>query len=183
MSSIISLSQKAGNSGDALSSVQDQIPDEITLVSSNSFPDLSGVVKTMLWLGPLLWLSTIVLFGTYIYIGRAMYAKRVYMVGGAIIIVSFIGLLTSPFVPPPVAAAVPNIQLRPVVENLTIGFLEPFKTQMYYMLALVLVALLIFNQRFNIFTTIKSLGSRLEKKPAKKSVGVKVAKPKTKSAK
>lgn len=144
-----------------------QIPDEIVLLQSDSFPDLSGAVKAMLWLGPLFWLGTLVLFSVYVYIGRAVYAGRVYMVGLTIILVSVFGLLASPFIPPPVAAAVPNIDLRPVAENLTTGFLAPFKTQMYYMLGATIVVLVVFNQRFNILTLINSIAAKASKKTSK----------------
>jgi hypothetical protein len=123
----------------------------------------------MLWLGPLFWLGTIICFGLYIYIGKAVYARRIYMVGLAIIIVGILGLLTSPFVPPPVAAAIPNIDLRPVAQNLTTAFLAPFTTQMYYMLGSTLVVLLAFNQRFNILALINSLGTKLSKPSGRKN--------------
>lgn len=155
---IVSLAQSRGVD---IPQTQYQIPDEIVLLQSDSFPDLSGAVKAMLWLGPLFWLGTIILFGLYIYIGRLDYARRVYMAGLAAIIVAVLGLLANPFIPPPIAAAVPNIDLRPVAENLATGFLAPFKTQMYYMLGITLVVLLAFNQRFNLLAIINSLGSKL----------------------
>jgi hypothetical protein len=146
---------------------QYKIPDEIVLLKSDSFPDLSGTVKAMLWLGPLFWLAAIISFSLYIYIGRSDYARRVYMAGLAVIVVAVLGLVANPFIPPPIAAAVPNIDLRPVAENLAAGFLAPFKTQMYYMLGIVLVVLLAFNQRFNLLAIINSLGSKLSGPPHK----------------
>lgn len=165
INSIITLAQD--NNG-KLASVQSQIPDEIVLIDDSTFPDLSGVVRLMLWLGPLFWLSTIALFSLYIYLGRNEYAKRVYTAGAFIIAVSVIGLMTSPFVPPPIAAALPNIELRPVAENLVSGFLAPFKAQMYHTIGYTLLALLIFNQRFNILALFRSLETRLNKQPKKK---------------
>jgi hypothetical protein len=162
---IISLAQ---NRGVNVPETQYQIPDEITLLQSDAFPDLSGAVKLMLWLGPLFWLSTIILFGVYIYLGRAAYARRVYIVGGVIAAVSVLGLLLNPFLPPPIAAAIPNIDLRPVAQNLAAAFLSPFKTQMYYMLGTTLVVLLAFNQRFNILSVFRSVGTRVNKHPVKK---------------
>jgi hypothetical protein len=150
-------------SGDKLSSVQGQIPDEITLVKSDAFPNLSGLVSLMLWVGPVLWLSSFLLFSLYIYLGRAAYAKRVYTVGLVVVTVAALGILTIPFVPAPIAAAIPIIELRPVVENLTSGFLAPFKTQMYDMLGFALLVLLFFNQRFNVLALIKSLEAKLNK--------------------
>jgi hypothetical protein len=150
---------------------QNKLPDQIVLLKSDAFPDLSGAVKTMLWLGPLFWLGTIVLFGLYIYIGRAVYARRVYLAGLAVIIVSLFGLLSSPFIPPPIAAAIPNIDLRPVAQNLAAGFLAPFAAQMYTMLGITLVVLLAFNQRFNIVALINTAAAKLGKpaQAAKKS--------------
>lgn len=165
LTSVISLAQSRGVD---VPQTQYQIPDEIVLLQSDAFPDLSGAVKLMLWLGPLFWLSAIVLFSVYIYIGRAVYARRVYMVGLAIVVVSILGLLTSPFVPPPVAAAVPNIDLRPVAQNLATGFLAPFKSQMYYMLGTTLVVLLAFNQRFNVLAIVNSLAAKVGKKPRRR---------------
>lgn len=147
---------------------QIQLPDQIVLLQKDAFPDLSGEVKAMLWLGPLFWLSTIILFGLYIYLGRKNYAKRVYTAGLAIIVVAVLGILANPFVPPPIAAAVPNIDLRPVAENLAAGFLAPFQAQMYYMLGTTLVVLAVFNQRFNILAVFRSVGTRVNKQSSKK---------------
>jgi hypothetical protein len=158
LTGIISLAQSKGV---AIPSTQYQIPDEIVLLQSNAFPDLSGAVKLMLWLGPFFWLSTIILFGLYIYLGKAAYARRVYVAGAAIITVAIVGLLASPFIPPPIAAAVPDIDLRPVAENLTSGFLAPFQAQMYYMLGGAIAILIVFNQRFNMYAIFKSLGTKV----------------------
>lgn len=165
VTSIISLAQSKGVD---VPTTQYQIPDEIVLLQKDAFPDLSGVVKLMLWLGPLFWLSTIILFGLYIYIGRAVYARRVYMVGGVMVLVSILGLLAGPFIPPPIAAAVPNIDLRPVAQNLAAGFLAPFTSQMYYMLGGTLVVLLAFNQRFNMLAIINSLGTKMSSRQPRK---------------
>jgi hypothetical protein len=165
LAAIVSVAQSNGVN---VPSGQFQIPDQIVLVQSNAFPNLSGAVQLMLWLGPLLWLSTILLFGLYIYLGRSAYARRVYIVGVVIIIVAVFGLLTKPFIPPPIAAAVPNIDLRPVVENVTAGFLAPFVTQMKYMLGIALLALLVFNQRFNILALVNSLGTKVGRQARKR---------------
>lgn len=181
LGTLITLAQSQG-AGDRLVAAQAQIPDEIVLVQSDALPNLSGVVQTMLWVGPLLWLLTIIFLTLYIYIGRREYARRVYLAGLTVSIVAVFGLLAIPFIPPPIAAAIPNIQLRAVAENLTTGFLAPFKTQMVYLLGFALVTLLVFNQRFNIVKAVTSLGTKLagvtsaaanksktaEKKPARK---------------
>lgn len=167
LESIVTLAQTQGR-GDQLAEAQNKLPNEIVLLESRAFPDLSGIVKTMLWLGPLFWLSSLVSFGVYIYLGRANYARKVYTAGFVVAGVALLGLVISPFIPAPVAAAVPNIELRTVAENLAVGFLAPFKAQMLYMLGFALLALLAFNQRFNILTAINAVGSRLSKKSAKK---------------
>jgi len=148
-----------------LETAQAKIPDQIVLISSNAFPDISGAVQTMLWLGPLLWLGSFIGFGLYIYLGRDQYAKKVYLAGLAIILVSLFGLATTPFIPPPIAAAVKNIALRPVAETLASGFLAPFAEQMYIMLGVVLLLLLLFNQRFNIMKLVHSLETKLSRQP------------------
>jgi hypothetical protein len=157
---VVELAQANGR-GENLAAIHAKLPDEIVLVRNDAFPDLSGIVKLMLWLGPLFWLSTIALFGTYIYIGRRDYAKKVYFVGLTIAIVSVLGLFISPFIPPAIAAAVPNIDLRPVAQSLVTNFLAPFRAQMYHMLAYVIIALLIFNQRFNILAAVQSISRKL----------------------
>lgn len=155
---VIALSQ---NNNETLTTDLNQIPDEVVLVHSDAFPDLSGMVKLMLWLGPLLWFGAIGLFALYIYLGRAVYARRVYAVGAAVIIVALFGLFTAPFVAPPIAAAVPNISLRPVAENLVTGFLAPFKVQMYYMLGITLIGLLIFSLRHKFLDLVRAVDKKL----------------------
>jgi hypothetical protein len=162
ISAIIALSN-SDNAGQA-SERLNQIPDQIVLVNSDTFPDVSGYVKLMLWLGPLLWIGTFVSYGLYIYIGRANYARRVYIAGISVIVVALFGLMTSPFVPPPVAAAVPNINLRPVAENIAVGFLAPFKTQMYYMLFFMVIVLILFSLRFRALALVKLLETKINKK-------------------
>lgn len=167
LSSIITLAQSMGR-GENLENINEKIPDEIKLIESDSFPDLSGWVRAMLWLGPLFWILSIGGFAWYIYLGRRQYARRVYAVGLAIIVVSIVGILLVPFVPPPLSAMVSNINLRPVVENLTTGFLAPFAVQMYWMLGVTLFALLVFSQRFNILRLVRQLESSLTKDKPKK---------------
>ncbi len=157
LTEIISVAQQNGK----LESIdKDKIPDTVILVRENSFPNFSSFIQTMLWIAPLLWLGTITLFSLYIYIGRKEYVRRVYFVGLSIAIVAILGLLTSPFIPPPIAAALPNIELRPVAQSLTSGFLASFNTQMYYMLGFVIVALGIFHQRLKILSFLKDKASK-----------------------
>ncbi len=169
ISTLVALADQAGR--DVNVSV-DQIPDQIVLLKSNSFPDLSGTVKTMLWLGPLLWLATIALFSGYIYLGRKNYAKRVYVVGFSIAGLAIFGLASAPFIPAPLAAAVPTITLRPVAESLAVAFLAPFKNQMWYMLGISLAVLAVFSLRFSILRVTKAateaLSTKLAKKPTTK---------------
>ncbi len=154
----------AENQGREIHVDPNRIPSSVVLVESNSFPDLSNVVKAMLWLGPLLWLSTLALFALYIYLGRDNYAKRVYITGFTIIGVAVMGLFMMPFIPAPIAAAIPDINIRIVAENLVTNFLAPFRTQMVYMLVTTSGVLLVFNQRFNILRLLRSTEQTLKTK-------------------
>lgn len=158
LNGIIALAESQGAS---VPEPKREIPDEIVLIESDNFPDLSGAVKAMLWLGPVFWLTTLITFSIFIYLGRKNYAKRVYLVGLSIIIISLLGIFTSPFIPPPIAAAVPNIDLRPVAQNIAQGFLAPFTTQMYVMLGTTLIALLVFNQRFTLLKLSKTFETKV----------------------
>lgn len=157
------------NNAERLDDANAQIPDQIVLVESDNFPSLAKSVQVMLWLGPLLWLATVLSFVLYIYIGRREYAKRIYFAGSVIVLVGVFGMLTSPFVPPPVAAALPNIDIRPVAQNMAYAFLQPFKQQMIYMIGVTLGVLLIFNQRFNIYNLIRKIFERPSKSRAEKT--------------
>lgn len=145
LSNVLTISQN----DEALDKVSN-LPDEITLLESDSFPDLSGFVVAMLWFGPLLWFVTILLLVIYMLMGKKEYAKRVYFGGAAIIAVGIFGYLTSPYVPSPIAASIPTIEVRPLAENLLSGYLEPFRTQMVVMVSVTAVALIFFNQRYNL---------------------------------
>lgn len=147
-----------------IANTQIEIPSEIVLVSSDSLPNLSGVVKLVLFLQPLLWLTSILFFGIYIYIGRKQYAKRVYKVGSSIIAVGLIGLLTGPLILPQILAAVPEVNIRPLVENFASGFLNPFINQMYIMLAVTVISLLLFSQRDALLKMLSSVESKARKK-------------------
>lgn len=165
LGTLITVAQTQGG-GARLEAVQAQVPDEIVLVDSQTFPDLSGVVRSALWIGPVLWLASIGFVALYIYLGRKDYARRVYTAGLVVALVAVFGLMTTPFIPPPIAASLPNIELRPVAENLTAGFLAPFRSQMWYLLAFAGVVLLTFNQRFNIIKAGQRLGDKVLKMSA-----------------
>lgn len=160
LGSVIAIAQTQDR-GEKLEDIQAAIPDQIVLVESSAVPDLSGTVKAMLWLGPLFWLSTIIMFASYIYIGRDRYAKRVYAVGGTITAVAVLGMLAMPFIPPSLAAAIPNIDLRPVAESLATAFLAPFKSQMAYLLVLTLAVLFVFALRFKMYQGVQFLAGKI----------------------
>ncbi len=157
----------------------DSIPDEIVLVQSSAFPNLSGAVSTMLWLGPLFWLLALVGFGIYIYLYRKRYAMAVYIVGSSIVVVALIGIFTRPALPPPVASLIPISNLRPVIENVSDAFLEPFQMQMIIMLVVTLVALLIFSQRKLIAGWIQKLGAMVARESVPAPTKVVSSKPAT----
>lgn len=156
----------------------DSIPDEIVLVQSDAFPDLSRTVSTMLWLGPLFWLLTVAGFAAYIYLHRTKYAKAVYIVGTFIVIVAIIGILTRPALPPPIASLISASNLRPVIEDITDAFLAPFQMQMVIMLIGTAIALLVFSQRYTISHWIQKLGTMIARESAPASV---VTKPSVKT--
>lgn len=164
LDTLIKLAQSQGG-GDRLVTAQAQIPDEIVLVQSDSFPDLSGLVKTMLWLGPVLWLLSLGFAALYVYIGRGEYARRVYILGSAFLVVGLLGLFIMPYIPAALAAAMPAVELRPVAENMANGFLAPFRNQMYWLLGLVTVVLIVFNQRYNIVRGFQSLSTKISRMP------------------
>ncbi len=94
-----------------------------------------------------MWLSSIGLFAGYLYLNRKRFAHSVYVVGITIAVVAVIGIVSVPFIPPPLAAGVPNIDLRPLVTGMSSEFLAPFTAQMYYLLAFSLLSMLVFSQR------------------------------------
>ena len=147
-----------------IANTQIEIPDEIILVSSDSLPNLSGIVRLMLLLQPILWLASLAFFAIYIYIGRKQYAKRVYMVGATVILVALLGILTGPIIVPQISVSVPEVNIRPLIENFASGFLNPFINQMYMMLSATLLSLLVFSQRDYIFKMLTSIEGKALKK-------------------
>lgn len=158
------LSTLAQTSGRTEEISVEKVPDEIVLLRKTDLPNFSRLVSIMLWLGPLLWLATLGVFGTYIYLGRSQYAKKVYTAGFVIIGVSLLGLLAGPFIPPPLSAAVPNIELRPVVQNLATEFLAPFNAQMWYLIFVTIIILAVFSQRFALLSFVRSAEKKLTKR-------------------
>lgn len=137
------------------------IPDEIVLLDKDALPDLSGLVKIMMWLAPLFWLVAIGGLVAFMVLGRADYARRVYVVYGSIIAVAAIGIFMGPFVPPAIATLISNINIQSVATNLTAALLEPFIMQMWYMIGAASVVVLIFWQRMRLLHaagTVASLG-------------------------
>ncbi len=126
------------------------VPDSIMLFDASNLPNIYGYSVLMLWLGPLFWLGSFGLFAIYMYRGRRVYAKRIYIVGTVIILVSFVGLLFGPLLPPPISALVPVTELRSVVGSLVGALLAPFTSQMYVTIASTAIILAIFSQRFTI---------------------------------
>ena len=156
ISTILNLVQQGDSN---VAQVVDSIPDEIVLVQSDAFPNLSNSVSLMLWLGPLFWLLSIAGFTVYIYLHREKYAKSVYIVGIWIAVVAIIGILARPALPPPVASLISASNLRPVIEDVADAFLAPFQMQMIIMLGITAVALLIFSLRFTISKWIQKLSA------------------------
>lgn len=137
------------------------IPDKVVLVKNDDFPNLSGLLTTMLWVAPLLWLGMVLSFSLYIYLGRTQYAKKVYLAGGTIIAVSALSLLSGPFIPPPIASLVQNVELRVVVQNIIAEFVKPYTSQMYTAIGLTATVLAVFNQRYNLLKLTRNVGQKI----------------------
>lgn len=106
------------------------IPDSITVVESDSLPDVSGYIRTILVANALLWLATIASFATYVFLNRRRIVRSVYLVGAVVIIASLVGLLIGPFVPPVISSFVNLISIRGVIEDLSSALLYRFQVQL-----------------------------------------------------
>jgi len=158
LSGVVSFAENRGNE---IKFDPSNIPNEVVLIRSNDFPDLSGTISTLLWLSPLLWLGSLVSFAIYVYIGRKEYVKKLYNVGFSIIGVSLLGLFIGPFLPPAIASMANNSEIRVIIQDLTTEFLKPFHMQMYIMIIITSLALIVFSQRLRILGLVK----KIEKKP------------------
>jgi len=123
------------------------IPDSITLVESDSLPDVSRYIQLMLFASGFLWFLTIASFGVYIYLYRNKIVRSIYYVGWSIIAVSLIGLLSGPFVPPAIASLVGLIGIRGVIEDLATAFIEPFTVQLLSGVVVVALVMLVISLR------------------------------------
>ena len=123
------------------------IPDTITLVESDSLPDFSAYIRAMLFASALLWFITVLSFVSYIYLYRSKWLRSVYIVGWSIITVCLLALLSGPFVPPAIASLVNMIEIRGVVEDLTVAFMEPFKVQLLSTMVIVGSVMLVLSLR------------------------------------
>lgn len=133
------------------------IPDTITLVESDSLPDISSYIRMMLFASGLLWFVTVASFATYVYLYRNKLIRSIYVVGWSIIAISAIALLSGPFVPPAIASLVNTIDIRGVVEDLTIAFLEPFQVQLLSSIVIAALVMLIISLRGAIRSGITKL--------------------------
>jgi hypothetical protein len=167
---IAGLVSLAENNGTDISFDLQTVPDQIVLVETENIPEFHRYGVTLLWIAPLLWMASIVIFGTYLYRGRRVFAKRFYIVASVIAITALIGLLSGPVLPPPVAALVPNVSSRIVVEDLLTSFLAPFMKQMMITLLLTAVVVVLFATRDRISALFYGLYKKTEtKKPATKT--------------
>jgi len=135
------------------------IPDTITLVESDSLPDISGYIRMMLFASGLLWFVTVASFASYIYLYRNKLIRSIYIVGWSIIAISAIALLSGPFVPPAIASLVNMIDIRGVVEDLTVAFLEPFQVQLLSSIVITALVMLIISLRGAIRSGVTELVS------------------------
>lgn len=133
------------------------IPDSITLVEADSVPDVSQYIRIMLFASGILWFATIASFAAYIYLYRNKWVRSVYVVGWSIVGVCLVALLSGPFVPPAIASLVNLIEIRGVVENLAIAFIEPFKVQLLSTAVIAAAVMLIVSLRNVIRTGVVKL--------------------------
>jgi len=126
------------------------IPDKIVLFNPAGLPDVYSYSVLMLWLGPLFWIGFIVLAALYVYLGRRQYARRVYILGGTLIVASCIGLLVGPLITPPITAQVQLAEFRGVVDQLITSLLAPFGSQNQFVIVATVIILIIFFSRFAI---------------------------------
>jgi len=135
------------------------IPDSITLVDSDSLPDISGYIRTMLFASGALWFVTLASFGTYIWLYRNKLIRSIYVVGWSIIAISAFALIAGPFVPPAVASLVNLIGIRGLVEDLTVAFLQPFQVQLLSSVVIVSLVMLVVSLRGAIRTGLTKLAA------------------------
>ena len=144
------ITQILENRGQDVSIDPNSIPNTITLFDPSNLPDIYGYSVMLLWFGPLCWIGFILLAILYIYLGRARYARRVYTLGGVVILVACVGLLIGPLLPPPVSATVPIPELRPIISQIITALIAPFTSQMITTIIVTAVVLIIFYSRFAI---------------------------------
>ncbi len=106
------------------------IPDSITLVETESVPSFASYIQTMLFANGLLWFATIASFATYVYLNRQRLARSFYIIGGSIIAICLLALFTGPFIPPAIASLISLVEIRSVVEALSVALLAPFQAQL-----------------------------------------------------
>jgi hypothetical protein len=140
----------------------DNIPDQIVLFDPSNLPNIYSYSVTALWAGPIAWIGFLVLAALYIYMGRRIYARRVYILGGVIIIAALIGLSVGPLISPPLIAQVPIPDLRPIVSQILAALLSPFASQLITAIVITAIVLIIFFSRFAIVRgaqwTVKKAG-------------------------
>lgn len=124
-----------------------EIPDSIMLLESDTLPDFSGYIRTVLFASGLLWLGMIASFTAYIFMNRTNWIRSVYVVGWSMLIVSAIALLTGPFIPPAIASLVNLVAIRSVVEDLGVAFLHPFQIQLLSSMVIIALILLVLSLR------------------------------------
>jgi hypothetical protein len=123
------------------------IPDKITLVESDSLPDVGRYIRIVMFASGILWLTTIVAYVAYIYLYRKKLVRSLYIVGWSILAVCAFALASGPFIPPAIASLVNLIDIRGVVEDLTKAFLEPFQVQLLSTAVVVAFIMLIISLR------------------------------------
>ncbi len=157
------------NQGREVAFDPESIPSEIVLVESDELPNLAPYVKLSAVLAGLLWLITLGAFAGYIFSSRQRRLHRLYVTLWAVIGVSAIGLASGPFVPPAISSFVANIQLRSVVGDLTLAYLQPFWQQLFITIGIAVAGLLVVRFRWVFSRGWNALLQAVHNKDTKKS--------------
>ena len=126
------------------------IPDTVILLNPSDVPDFYQFSVLLLWLGPLCWIGLLIVISLYLYLGRSLYDRRIYILGSVIIVVSLLGMLAGPLLPPPISAQINIPELRGTVNELISALLAPFIRQMSITIVLTLIVMIVVRFRFNI---------------------------------
>jgi hypothetical protein len=119
------------NTEEAQVKIED-LPDTITIINTDKFPNIYNLGVALLWIAPLAALGALAALAYIVY--RARYSKRltaqVLAVAGAIIVIAgLFALALGPLFKPPILANVSSANMRVVVENIYQAFIVKLNNQ------------------------------------------------------